>query len=727
MLVLVPSVDCSVCPTAALGSTLPVAGCSHSSSRDLPINLRGCRQHMGGHGCGESWAVMRRLGETGPADQARRVWLLGGGLALASAGAWAAWLRQLDAAPAPRALPGWLLAGLFCLAEILVVHLQLRRDAHSFALAEVPLVLGLVFAPPTTLLTARLAGSFAALAGWRRQPPAKLAFNLGAGALETVLAVLVFRWLAEPGTIGPLAWGAVFLAVQAGDLAVSTAIAGAVRLSGHEMPAAALTRALRLTAAASAVNTSLALLAATVVWWAPEAALLLALPVASVGLAHRAFARERERHAQLELLNQTTRLLHHSLEPGAAVRALLTQAGSLLRAEVAEITLAAPDGSWLRASLGGDDRLIRSEVGELEPVLARAVAGGGGCFSLRDADAPDRRAWLAERGLRDALVVPLPGAEVVGVMLVANRLRTRRGFDAAGARLLETLATHAGTSLDNARLVDRLHRSLEELRQSNRLKEDFVAAVSHELRTPLTSIQGCLATLRRTDVELDEEVRRSLLEVAHRQSGRLRRLIEDLLVVSRLESGEESATLDEVRIDRLVGLFVDELDTRDGEHRVRTDVPEGLAPVHTDGDRLYQILANLVGNARKYAPAGTTITVTARHSRDATILSVADQGPGIPPDHRERIFDRFYQVDRSSTRRAGGVGLGLYLCRRLADTIGAEVLLERTGPSGSVFTVRLPDMAGEHHRQPNFPHPSVHVGGARSGAGRRPLVGRGGN
>src|SRR6266508_2651431 len=131
MLVLVPSVDCSVCPTAALGSTLPVAGCSHSSSRDLPINLRGCRQHMGGHGCGESWAVMRRLGETGPADQARRVWLLGGGLALASAGAWAAWLRQLDAAPAPRALPGWLLAGLFCLAEILVVHLQLRRDAHS--------------------------------------------------------------------------------------------------------------------------------------------------------------------------------------------------------------------------------------------------------------------------------------------------------------------------------------------------------------------------------------------------------------------------------------------------------------------------------------------------------------------------------------------------------------------------------------------------------------------
>src|SRR6266508_1503230 len=427
MLVLVPSVDCSVCPTAALGSTLPVAGCSHSSSRDLPINLRGCRQHMGGHGCGESWAVMRRLGETGPADQARRVWLLGGGLALASAGAWAAWLRQLDAAPAPRALPGWLLAGLFCLAEILVVHLQLRRDAHSFALAEVPLVLGLVFAPPTTLLTARLAGSFAALAGWRRQPPAKLAFNLGAGALETVLAVLVFRWLAEPGTIGPLAWGAVFLAVQAGDLAVSTAIAGAVRLSGHEMPAAALTRALRLTAAASAVNTSLALLAATVVWWAPEAALLLALPVASVGLAHRAFARERERHAQLELLNQTTRLLHHSLEPGAAVRALLTQAGSLLRAEVAEITLAAPDGSWLRAA-AGDAGHPCGHLPRQRPVGGPAAPVTRGAATVQPAQGGLRRRCLARAAHAPHLDPGMPGHAA------PHRRRARRGGQALPAR-----------------------------------------------------------------------------------------------------------------------------------------------------------------------------------------------------------------------------------------------------------------------------------------------------
>jgi signal transduction histidine kinase len=633
---------------------------------------------------------MRRLGGAGAAGGGR-VWLFGAGLGVASAGVWLAWLRPLAPAPAPTGLPGWLLAGLFCLAEVAVVHLQLRRDAHSFALAEVPLVLGLVFARPTTLLGARLAGSFVALAVWRRQPPAKLAFNLAACAAETALAVLVFRGLAAPGTVGPRAWLGVFLATQAGELAVSAAIAGAVRLSGHEMPAPALARALRLTAAASAINTSLALLAATVVWWAPEAALLLALPVASVGIAYRASARERERHGQLELLNQTTRLLHHSLEPGAAVQALLTQAASLLRAEVAEITLAAPEGGgWLRERLGADDRLVRCELGELEPVLARVAAEGGGRFAPRDAGAPGRSAWLAERGLRDALVVPLSGTEVAGVMLVANRLRNRPGFDDGDARLLETLATHAATSLDNARLVDRLHRSLEELRSSNRLKEDFVAAVSHELRTPLTSIQGCLATLRRTDVELDGEVARSLLEVAHRQSQRLGRLIEDLLVVSRLEAGSESATLADVRLDRLVGQVVEELQPRDREHEVRVEVPEGLAPVRTDGDRLHQILANLVGNARKYAPAGTAITVRARRDPGATVVSVADQGPGIPPEQHERIFDRFYQVDRSSTRRAGGIGLGLYLCRRLADTIGAEVLLERSGPGGSVFSVRLP-------------------------------------
>jgi signal transduction histidine kinase len=245
----------------------------------------------------------------------------------------------------------------------------------------------------------------------------------------------------------------------------------------------------------------------------------------------------------------------------------------------------------------------------------------------------------------------------------------------------------------------RLRASLAALRESNRLKDDFVAAVSHELRSPLTSIQGSLATLLRREGDLDADVARSLLELADRQSRRLHRLIEDLLVVSMLESRSDQARFGDVHLDVLLGQVLEELGP-DGRHAIQTDVPAGLGPVRSDADRLHQILANLVGNARKYAPAGTTITVRVRPGPTSTDVLVADQGPGIPPDARERIFERFYQVDQSRTRHAGGLGLGLYLCRRLAASIGAEVALERSGPDGSVFVVRLwPELGGRGGEQ----------------------------
>jgi signal transduction histidine kinase len=268
----------------------------------------------------------------------------------------------------------------------------------------------------------------------------------------------------------------------------------------------------------------------------------------------------------------------------------------------------------------------------------------------------------------------------------------------------------------NARLVERLRASLPRLRESNRLKDDFVAAVSHELRSPLTAIQGSLSTLLRDDVELDAATARSLLETADRQSRRLHRLVEDLLVVTMLEAGVQRPRLGDVHLSVLLGQVLEDLGA-DGRHLVETDVPAGLGPVRGDADRLHQILANLIGNARKYAPAGTTITVRVRPGPTSVDVLVADQGPGVPSEARERIFERFYQVDQSRTRRAGGVGLGLYLCRRLAASIGAEVVLERSGPHGSVFAVRGLVVAsaggggeqGEHQLAQAGPEPRAHL------------------
>lgn len=237
----------------------------------------------------------------------------------------------------------------------------------------------------------------------------------------------------------------------------------------------------------------------------------------------------------------------------------------------------------------------------------------------------------------------------------------------------------ARTSLENTQL--------EEL---NRMKDDLMAVVSHELRTPLTSIQGYVKTLLQLGDRLDSEESREFLEGASRQSERLHRLIEELLTVARLDGQVESIDLSDVVLPEVVGRVVQELRGRVEGHRLELVFDADVPPVRSDHAKLHRIISNLIENALKYAPAGTHVWVRAMASGDGVVVEVEDQGPGIPDDARERIFDRFFQVDQGSTRKAGGTGLGLYICRRLAETIGATLGLERTGGDGSVFSLTIP-------------------------------------
>ncbi|HXF35693.1 MAG TPA: ATP-binding protein, partial [Actinomycetota bacterium] len=248
----------------------------------------------------------------------------------------------------------------------------------------------------------------------------------------------------------------------------------------------------------------------------------------------------------------------------------------------------------------------------------------------------------------------------------------------------------ATVSLENARLIASLERSLQRLTELNRLKDDFVAVVSHELRTPLTSIQGYLKTLLQLGEELPEDQRRSFLQAADRQGDRLRRLIEQLLVVARLESGAERSTISWVSLPELVDHVVDELRPRAHGHTFDVRLAPGRDRIRTDEGKLHQILSNLVENALKYSPPDTRVTVRIQDHPEGVLITVEDEGPGIPPEHRERVFERFFQGDQTSTRRVGGIGLGLYICRSLAEAIGAKVWIERTGPTGTVFALLLP-------------------------------------
>lgn len=245
-------------------------------------------------------------------------------------------------------------------------------------------------------------------------------------------------------------------------------------------------------------------------------------------------------------------------------------------------------------------------------------------------------------------------------------------------------------SLENTRLVKRLEEALEQEKELSRLKDDFVAVVSHELRTPLTSIQGYLKTLLQLPGDLGEAQRRSFLEAADRQTDRLRRLIEQLLVVARLESHVEPITISLVALQSLTQHLVEELRPLAHGHTFDLRFDPTMDFIETDEAKVRQILTNLVENALKYAPPDSRVTVRGITTGDGVLMSVEDEGPGIPPESRDRVFDRFYQVDGSATRRVGGTGLGLYICKRMSETISARLWLDRSGQEGSVFCLWIP-------------------------------------
>jgi signal transduction histidine kinase len=245
-------------------------------------------------------------------------------------------------------------------------------------------------------------------------------------------------------------------------------------------------------------------------------------------------------------------------------------------------------------------------------------------------------------------------------------------------------------ALENSRLVDRLRDSLEQMTELNRMKDDFVAVVSHELRTPLTSIQGYVKTLLQLAGQLDEAQERSFLEAADRQSDRLRSLIEQLLVVGRLETHSEPLAATRVSLASVARNVIEELRPRAHGHAFDLRFDPDTPVVETDEHKVHQILSNLVENALKYSPPDTRITIRIESRHDGIVVAVQDEGHGIPVDAREQVFERFYQVDSSATRSVGGTGLGLYICRKMAEQLGARIWLESSGRRGSTFCLFVP-------------------------------------
>lgn len=235
-----------------------------------------------------------------------------------------------------------------------------------------------------------------------------------------------------------------------------------------------------------------------------------------------------------------------------------------------------------------------------------------------------------------------------------------------------------------------IFQDLTRFREVERLKADFVAMVSHELRTPLTAIQGCTQALLRGPNGNDAGRVREFLEIIDAQSARLHELIDNLLDLSQLEAGVLRLRRAPVQPSRLVRSVVRQIAERTHGVSVQVELPQPLPTISADGDRVEQVLLNVLDNARKFAPSGSVITVRAEPQSDSIMFSVRDEGPGIPPLDRERIFERFYQGTPPANGVAHGTGLGLAICKSLVEAHGGRIWVDEQVRHGAQINFTLP-------------------------------------
>ena len=418
-----------------------------------------------------------------------RIWLLTAILTVATIGIFLAALSNRPGPITRTTLPWPLIAFAVAIAELKVVQVHFRRETHSFSLSEFPAVIGFFFLPPMEYLAAVFVGSAVAMLVGTRQRAIKLAFNLANFMLVAVVSLTVLYSIGRlDGAPVAQDWIAAFAATTTGTVVGALTIATVITLSGGAPQFEKLPEMIQFGSMVALANTSLALLAVSILWLDPGLLWLLALPVVIVFLAYQAYVSEREKHERLELLYQSSRILQHTPELDSALLALLTHARTMFRAEEAEIVLYSRDsGGDALMTLSrhdGRDKVMVPVGSMLDEPLHRRLRSATGPFFLTKAGSSDTRIGMAS---------PLRGeTDLIGAIAIRQRLTEGTTFSDDDARLLETLANQAAVALENGHL----EQSLAEL---SKLKEELRYQAFHD---PLTGLANRSLFLERLSERL---------------------------------------------------------------------------------------------------------------------------------------------------------------------------------------------------------------------------------
>jgi hypothetical protein len=311
---------------------------------------------------------------------------------------------------------------------------------------------------------------------------------------------------------------------------------------------------------------------------------------------------------------------------------------------------------------------------------------------------------IRRAGIRSWLMVPvLYQGRLLGMVELHHCGNMTHQWQASELSLVEAIATQIGAALIQAESYANLEDLNQQLEALDRTRSNLIAITGHELRTPLSTIQVCLESLA-TEPDMPLELQQVMLNTALSDSERMRKLVQDFLTLSNLESGRVEWHIEALTIQECVDLALSRTRTHSANQKlppIITQVAENLPLVRADGDWLVEVLAKLVDNAGKFTPPEGQITIGAtRNGNQMVEVTVADTGRGIEPNRLKVVFDRFYQEEGALRRTTGGTGLGLAICRQIVNGWGGEIWAESTGKDqGSQFHFTIPIVEGSQEQK----------------------------
>jgi K+-sensing histidine kinase KdpD len=328
---------------------------------------------------------------------------------------------------------------------------------------------------------------------------------------------------------------------------------------------------------------------------------------------------------------------------------------------------------------------LNSPTGMLKNIMEQA--GSVIVEDLARCNDPDLM-FLCRKGYRCFAGISLTiVGESIGILGVVSDFNGC--FSQNNMELLTGIGREIAIAVRNAQLYEEAS-SAKALRELDTMRTEFLANVSHELRTPLAVIKGSANSLLQPDVIFDEETRREFLVSIDKDADILTRLVDDLLMISRLEADALEVRKKPHQLDDVIYSIEDRLNNLTVKHHLHINIPKDMPQVDLDEVRIGEVLTNLVENAIKFADDNTNITISSELKDKEVIISVADEGIGIPPELHQKIFERFFQGNGRKAGRRKGAGLGLAICQGIVETHGGKIWVESQVGKGSKFSFSLP-------------------------------------